>query len=155
MALSLPIEELKIKIMKKTTNIFIIVAVAMMALVSCSSYEEDLNTKQVFNYEVRSNDWIEITDQDGLNRYYTYGFDLKNFYPGSTFKHRAVLAYISFGDYEQPLPYIRHYENSNGWLWTRTVDFEYSAKEINFFVTSSDFAVDKPEKMYFRVVFIW
>ena len=141
--------------MKKKTNIFIILAIMMLTLVSCESYKGDLGAKQIFNFEVKADDWTEITDNDGLNRYYRCGFKLKNFHPGTSFKRRAVLAYINFGEYEQPLPYIRHYENAAGELWTRTIDFDYSSDEINFYVTNSDFAREIPEKMHFRVMFIW
>jgi len=159
MALSLPMEKLKIKIMKKTTNIFIILAVAMMALVSCEkedpSYPEDLTTKQVFNFTVKANDWDEVTDNDGLNRYYRYGFKLRDLKPNASLEKCAVLAYVNYGNYEAPLPYTRHYEDLDFNFWTRTIDFDYSLNDVNFYVTNSDFAKDRPERMYFRVVFIW
>jgi len=119
------------------------------------SYPEDLTTKQVFNFEARANDWVEKTDNAGLNPYYSCSFRLRNLKPNTSLDHCAVLAYINYGSYEAPLPYIRHNENEYGELWTRTIDFDYSLNDISFYVTDSDFNISRPDRMYFKVVFIW
>jgi len=146
--------------MKQKVNIFVIFALVTLALVSCESYDlsypEDLTTKQVYNFEVRQGDWVKRTDKNGLNPYYSCNFRFKNLNPGVSLNSCAVLVYINFGGYEQPLPYTRHFEDTHGNLWTRTIDFDYSLSDINFYVTDSDFAAVRPnETMYFRVVFIW
>ena len=53
------------------------------------------------------------------------------------------------------MPYVRHYEDINGVLWTRTVDYDYAVGNIAIYVTNSDFIKDLPEKMTFRVVMMW
>ena len=143
--------------MKTITQSVVISILGILLLTSCEevSYSEVLDTKQVFTFEVKANDWQANTDHDGLNLFYSCNFKIKGLNTGVSLNRCAVLAYINFGNYEQPLPYIRHYENTFGELWTRTVDFDYSLKEVNFYVTNSDFAVERPEKMYFRLVYIW
>ena len=65
------------------------------------------------------------------------------------------MGYIELTGVQQALPYTRHFENSNGVTWSRTIDFDYSQNDIHFYVTNNDFVADPPETMYFRVVFIW
>ncbi|MDR0810866.1 MAG: hypothetical protein LBN23_01110 [Paludibacter sp.] len=125
-----------------------------LLFVSCdTSYPVDLTKKQVFNFEVKAKDWVKYSESNGLNPYYKCHFNI-NAGSGYSLDDCAVLAYINFGDYEQSLPWTRHFENTSN-IWTRTVDFDYSLRDINFYVTNSDFANDPPETMYFRVVFIW
>ncbi|GHU97033.1 hypothetical protein FACS1894156_8560 [Bacteroidia bacterium] len=128
-----------------------------MALASCevTAYPENLTKKQVYTFEARATDWVANVDRDGLNLYYSCHFNLTNLHPETTLDRCAVVSYINLGDYEQVLPITRHYENSLGQLWTRTIDFDYSLSDVNFYVTNSDFAVGRPETMYFRVMFIW
>jgi hypothetical protein len=145
--------------MKKNIYIFIVLAFECFALVSCedsiSSFQENITTKQVYNFEVKAKDWIANTDKTGHNLFYSYNFKLIDLNPDITLQNCAVLAYIILGNYEQPLPMVRHFEDADGNLWTRTVDFDFSLKDINFYVTNSDFFAEIPEKMIFRVVFLW
>ncbi|MDX9748288.1 MAG: hypothetical protein RBT57_07275 [Paludibacter sp.] len=137
------------------TILFLTIAVITMA--SCEgtySAPEDLTTKQVFNFEVKASDWKPYTDQAGLNLYYRSKFSLSGI-SDYMYNNGAVNAYIEFDGYQQVLPYSRHMENANGAKWTRTVDFDYSRTDIQFYVTNNDFISDPPETMYFRVVFIW
>ncbi|MDR2840703.1 MAG: hypothetical protein LBV75_05505 [Paludibacter sp.] len=140
--------------MKQKIKLLAIIALAIIAFTSCG--EEELSTKQIFNFNVKANEWIANTDVNGQNLFYSCNRKFKNFNPGTSLGHCAVLAYISYGNYEQALPFTRHFEDVDGYLWTRTVDYDYSLDDINFYVTNSDFATnDRPESMSFRVVFIW
>lgn len=138
-------------------RIYLLFTLSVMLFSACEtvSYPEDLTTKQVFQFTVRSSDWIPVTDQAGLNLYYRCPFNLDGV-TSYMINDGAVMGYIELnGGAQQALPYTRHFENSNGEKWSRTVDFDYSQNDIHFYVTNNDFAVDPPEAMYFRVVFIW
>jgi hypothetical protein len=137
-------------------RIYLLFTIAVLLFTACetASYPEDLTTKQVFSFQVRSSDWVSVTDQAGLNLYYRYRFNLSGI-TNYMINNGAVLGYIELNGAQQALPYTRHFENSNGDKWSRTVDFDYSQNDIHFYVTNNDFAVDPPETMYFRVVFIW
>jgi len=65
-----------------------------------------------------------------------------------------VQTYYMMNGAQQALPYVRHYE-TNATRWTRTVDFEYAVGSMTIFVTNSDFLIDPPVGMDFRVVMTW
>ena len=67
----------------------------------------------------------------------------------------TVLGYAVINDAQESLPYVRHYQDAAGAFWTRTVDFDYSVGGINVYVTNSDFVVDQPGDMNFRIVLMW
>ena len=128
-----------------------------LVLVSCDvtySTPEELNTKQVYNFHVKAGDWQSIADANGLNRYYKYSFKISGITQAMV-NNGAAFAYMDNSDYQVALPSVRHYENLSGEKWTRTIDFDYSATDVTFYVTNSDFAIDPPGEMYFKVVFIW
>ncbi|HNX88631.1 MAG TPA: hypothetical protein PKH58_06090 [Paludibacteraceae bacterium] len=121
---------------------------------SCEPVPEDLTTKVIYNFSINSKEWQVHTDAAGLNRYYSCSLPVSNL-NSNVYDDGAVIAYIVMDGYQQVLPYIRHYENSNGERWTRTVDFDFSDGAVNFYITNSDFAVDPPGNMDFRVVLMW
>ena len=130
---------------------------ASLVLVSCDnaySYPEELTTKQVFNFEVRASDWVEKVDDSGLNRVYSCRFNV-NGLSNYVFNNGVVMGYIDYSNYQQTLPFTRYFENTLNQRWSRTIDFDYSATDVTFYVTNSDFAQDPPEKMYFRIVYMW
>lgn len=138
-------------------NAIILLLCSIVLFSSCDgnySYPEDLNTKQVYNLKVNASDWVLATDNNGLNPYYKCSFKIKDI-TEYIFTNGAILAYIDYGDFQQAMPYIRHYENAAGEKWTKTIDFDYSNSDINIYMTNSDFKYESPETMYFRVVFIW
>lgn len=137
-------------------HIYLLFTLSVLLLSACEtvSYPEDLTTKQVFQFTVLSSDWVPITDQAGFNLYYRCRFDLDGI-TSYMINNGAVMGYIELSGAQQALPYTRHFENSNGDKWSRTIDFDYSQNDIHFYVTNNDFAVDPPETMYFRVVYIW
>lgn len=138
-------------------RIYLLFTISVLLFSACDetiSYPEDLTTKQVFTFQVRSSDWVALTDQNGLNLYYRCRFNLDGI-TSYMINNGAVMGYLEVNGVQQTLPYSRHFENSNGNIWTRTVDFDYSQNDIQFYVTNSDFIADPPETMYFRAVFIW
>jgi hypothetical protein len=135
-------------------KLFLILAVAL-AVISCrDSVSDELDTKQIISLKVNSADWVENTDNAGLNRFYSYHFPI-NEINSTIYNNGAVVGYIELDDRQQTLPYVRHFENSNGIMWTRTVDFDYLKGGVNIYVTNSDFMSDPPETMNFRIVLMW
>ncbi len=135
----------------------LLILVASLVFFSCddvNSYPEDLSTKQVFNFEVRATDWTEELDANKLNRRYICRFNI-NGLSNYVFSNGVALGYVDYGSYQQPLPYTRYFENTLNERWSRTIDFDYSQDDVTFYVSNSDFANDPPEKMYFRLVFMW
>jgi len=137
--------------MRKT---FILFLVALFVISCDGPIQQPLDTKLIVDLVVNQNDWVESTDNDGLNRYYTSSFIMKEI-NSTVYNDGAVIAYIEIDNKQQILPYVRHYENADGIMWTKTVDFDYSNGKVTFYVTNSDFAVDPPETMYFRVILMW
>ncbi len=135
--------------MKKTLLFFLVA----LFVVSCDDSNKDLKMK-VIDLTVKSSDWIENIDKDSLNRYYSYQFSMPEI-NSTVFNNGTVTSYILIDNAQQVLPYVRHYEDVYGTLWTRTVDFDYALGGMNFYVTNSDFAVDQPIAMDFRVVLMW
>lgn len=121
---------------------------------SCEPVPEDLTTKVIYNFTINGREWVAHTDDAGLNRYYSSSVSVRDL-KSLVYEKGAVIAYMLMDGYQLTLPYIRHYENSKGERWTRTVDFDFSDGVINFYVTNSDFAVDPPGAMDFRVVLMW
>lgn len=141
----------KILSMKKALFIFLIAII----VVSCQDASKDIQLKTV-DLKVNSSDWIENKDSAGLNRYYTVHFNIPEI-TSSVFNKGNVTSYIVFDNpiSQEALPYVRHYQNAAGSLWTQTIDFDYLVGGINIYVTNSDFAVDPPAAMNFRVALIW
>jgi len=138
--------------MKKTLYLFLI----GLLLISCDgnfSYPEELTTKQVFNLEVKSNEWVEYSDTAGY-RYYSHYIEI-NEITHNIFTNGAVIAYFDADNRQQVLPYVRHYGKVGGYLWTRTIDYDVTEDGVTFYVTNSDFEADPPETMNFKVVLLW
>jgi len=135
--------------MKKTLLLFVI-AVLVVSCNKDSSNDIQLNS---ITLKAKSTDWVENVDQDGLNRFYTCHFNMPEITQG-VFNNGVVNAYIMLDNptAQETLPYVRHFQNSAGKLWTQTIDFDYSPGGINVYVTNSSFAVDPPAAMNFRVV---
>jgi len=129
-------------------------AVATM-LASCTL--NDTKDTNVVNLTVRAADWVRHTDIDGLNLYYSYTFDMPEithdvFANGSVQTYYVIYNAQNVPYVQEVLPYVRHFENNKGALWTRTVDCEYSVGSMTIFVTNSDFLDEIPPLMDFRVV---
>ena len=110
---------------------------------------------KIVDLVVNNTEWIRKTDVGtGLNGYYTCKFTMPEI---STFIFNSgtVLCYIKIDPKQQVLPYVRHYENNLGKMWTKTIDYDFLPGEMNLYVTNSDFFNEIPETMRFRVVLMW
>jgi len=67
----------------------------------------------------------------------------------------TVISYIVTKTSQQVLPSVRHYENTEGNMWTQTIDYEFSEGSLDLFVTNSDFATIPPGDIKIRVVLMW
>lgn len=137
--------------MKKAIFLFLVAVL----VVSCQdSVPEPLSTKQIINLTVKQSNWVEHTDGNGLNRYYSCHFSMPEI-NSVVFNSGSVTAYYYNSTAQQLLPYVRHYQNTVGNFWTQTVDFDYTQGGMDIYVTSSDFAAIRPDGMDFRVVLMW
>jgi len=134
--------------MKKTLLLFVIA----LLIVSCDDKSKDIQMTNV-DLIANSSDWVVNVDQDGLNRFYSCHFNMPEITSG-VFNNGMVTAYIVLDNptAQETLPFIRHFQNTAGNLWTQTIDFDYVVGGINVYVTNSDFAVDPPATLKFRVV---
>ena len=109
---------------------------------------------KIVNLVATQNDWVENLDNDGINRYYSCHFSMPEI-TSTVFNDGSVNAYVLIDNTQQTLPYIRHFQDKSGALWTRTVDYNFTQGGMNFYITNSDFIADPPGKMNFRVVLMW
>ncbi len=133
-------------------QLFYMLLISVLTL-SCTDNDETTNIK-IINLSVPKADWIEVTDADKLNRYYYSSFNVPEITPW-IYNNGVINAYIVLDAATQPLPYVRHFENLDGFKWTRTVDFEYESGKVRIFVTNDDFIPDLPQAMNFKVSIIW
>jgi len=142
--------------MKKTFLLFIIA----LFVVSCEGPmgpegPQGYGTNwKIIDLEVKSTDWIESTENDGSNRYYSCNFLMPEI-DAMVYSEGSVISYIVKGTTQQVLPSVRHYENTYGNMWTQTIDYEFSEGNLDLFVTNSDFAAIPPGDMKVRVVLMW
>lgn len=140
-------------------KIMFLVVIALL-FISCEGDEGPMGPQgpgtnwKIINLQANASDWKEYSDGNKLNRYYSCTFTVPEI-NAFVFSSGTVVSYIKIGTAQQSLPYVRHYENTDGVLWTRTVDFEYANGSATYFVTNSDFANDPPESMQFRLVLMW
>jgi hypothetical protein len=109
---------------------------------------------KIINLVAAKTDWVASVDNNGLNRYYSCHFSMPEI-TSFVYNSGTVIAYINFNSSQQTLPYVQHYQNLAGNFWTRTIDYDYSIGGMNVYVTNSDFVVDPPDAMNFRVVLMW
>lgn len=109
---------------------------------------------KIIDLVVNSSDWVENVDATGKNRYYSSHFNMPEI-TSFIFNSGTVNTFIKIDNKQQPLPYVRHFENDLLVMWTRTVDYEFLVGGLNVFVTNSDFFKQTPETMRFRVVLMW
>lgn len=109
---------------------------------------------KIIDLVVNSSEWIENLDNNGLNRYYSSSFTMPEI-SSRVYNDGTVLVYMVNNNVQQVLPYVRHFENSSGNLWTQTIDYDFAVGDMNVYVTNSDFVSDPPGTMNFRVVLMW
>ena len=121
--------------------------------VSCTEDSNDVQWK-IVNLVVKQNDWVVNTDADGLNKFYSYQFKMPEI-SSAIFNAGSLSTYVVLDNAQQVLPYVRYYEDTKGYRWTRVVDCDYAINKMNIYVTNSDFIDDVPGTMNFRVVLMW
>lgn len=72
----------------------LIILSAALLLILCTTDYEETNIK-VINLQVNSNDWVENTDSEGLNRYYSASFNMPEI-TSTVYDWGNVNAYITF-----------------------------------------------------------
>ena len=113
----------------------------------------------VLNAIFTADDWTLVK---GDEPYFKCQKDFPELDPGMV-EYGIVTPYLVCRDdagneYYQNLPAVRHHASFNDETqetinYTQTIDCEFAAGTITFFVTNSDFYVeDMPEKMKFKVV---
>lgn len=131
---------------------FILLLIPFFAI-SCSNYGDETRIKTV-NLVVEEYDWVEYTNLDGTNRYYSCSFTMPEI-TSDVYEYGSLQTYYMFGSAQLALPYVQHKENIGGAMWTQTVDCDYSVGSMSIRVTNSDFFKKLPGKMTFRVVMMW
>jgi len=117
-------------------------------LASCST-----DTTSVVNLTVSDQDWTVNSEPEiDIPLYYSCTFAMPEI-NNIVFEQGLVQVYIVFSGVQQVLPYVQH-KKTGITEWTQTIDYRYAAGELTIFVTNSDFIVDPPEAMNFRVVII-
>lgn len=111
---------------------------------------------KIINLVANESNWQENLDENGLNRFYSCHFTIPEI-TSTVFNDGSVAGYYlnDISTVQQPLPYVLHLQDAKGHFWTRTIDFDYSVGSMNVYVTNSDFVVDPPGKMTFRVALTW
>lgn len=143
------------------TRIITAIVLATIGLASCSESDtfalRDQCTEDACWYsgEFDVNRWTKVSDRDGLNSYYMADIRVPRL-DYEIMRGGLVNCYLFVNSNTQtPLPCVRHYENADGQLWTRTIDFEYYNGGVTVFVTDSDFSGDVPDSMTFRIMLSW
>jgi len=105
---------------------------------------------KIVTLKATNSGWKGSTDIDKLNLRYSCHFDMPEITP-FVYSSGSVVTYLTKSNSQQILPYVQHYESSVD-RWTTTIDYEYSVGGLDVYVTNSDFALDPPGTMDFRVV---
>jgi len=108
---------------------------------------------ETIDLTVKSTEWVESTDMNGLNRYYSFHLSMPEITNLVT-TDGSVTTNLIFPNGQTSLPYVQHFENQTN-RWTRTISSKYTAGGMDIFVSNSDFANDRPATMNFRVVITW
>ena len=133
-------------------KLFLLLSISLF-VISCVNIQEPSVNMKIINLSALSTSWKGSTDANGLNRYYTCHFSMPEI-TSFVYTSGSVTAYIKKSDSQQILPFVQHLETATN-RWTRTIDYEYSPGGIDLYVTNSDFAIDPPGAMDFRVVLTW
>lgn len=140
-----------------------IIAAIILGAVGLMSCEDDARTLRVettedvcwYSGEFSIGHWTKVSDRNGLNSYYKADVRLNNM-NYDVISGGLVNCYLFVdADVQAPLPCVRHYENAEGQMWTRTIDYEYYYGGLTVYVTDSDFAGENPGPMSFRIMLSW
>jgi|GEM_PF-2672504 len=117
-----------------------------------SGIEDSINWHSIA-ITVHSDDWKYHTGRNNANGYYYADVKVDKL-TRAICDGGMVCCYIYNDDYQSPLPNIRYY-NSGNEEWTKTIDYEFYRKGVTFYVTDSHNIDELPEKMEFRLAFIY
>jgi len=142
----------------KTRIILAALLLTSLGMVSCAddadTLRSDISSETRWysgEFTVAATEWIKVADRNGLNSYYKADKHISEL-TYDVLRGGQVNCYLYVADNTQaPLPNVRHYENNNGQMWTRTVDYEFYYGGVTVYVTDSDFAGNTPESMTFRI----
>ncbi|NLT04427.1 MAG: hypothetical protein GXY09_11260 [Bacteroidales bacterium] len=133
---------------------FGLLAALFVMMLSCTLEDTPDTSWNVINVDVKSSDWVAKVDGDGLCLHYTCGIDLPELTP-FIYNNGIVQVHYDMDGAQQLLPYVRHYQNTAGNLWTTTIDYDYEVGFMTLYVTNSDFVNERPKDMSFRIVLLW
>jgi hypothetical protein len=135
--------------MKKIYLLLVVVSL----FISCQNDDENINTDtqwSVVNLSAGQNDWILSSD----NSYFYCQFAMPEI-TSYIYTQGLVQIYYKVDGGQEALPYVRHFQDSEGALWTRTVDANFTSGLLTVYVSYSDFYMETPPAMNFRVVMMW
>lgn len=127
----------------------VFICLSALLLVSCINDEPVVKSK-VVSLHVNSNDWQAYSDNNRKNMFYAVDFSMPEI-DNDVYDKGAVQTFL-VTETQSPLPAVRHRQDQNNYMWTRTIDFEYQPGTMRIFVTSSDFVASTPESMDFKVI---
>lgn len=142
--------------MKKTFLIGLVFVAALLSSCTKTYVDDNAITKwKIVDIDVPERSWQAFTDNDGLNLFYLATVDVPEL-TEVVCRDGAVSCYLVDGETQIVLPYIRHYQNAEGFFWTTTNDYEFRVGKLDFYITNSDFAVDPPVgNRRYRLVLMW
>jgi hypothetical protein len=134
--------------MKKICLLLAIVSL----FVSCEEGDTSTNWS-VVNLVANQSDWVAVPENNGV--YYSCGFDMPEI-TSFVYSDGLVQVYCQLDGAQQVLPYTCYYKNSTtGYVWSRTIDYQYSPGILKVFVTYSDYVPTTMETFNFRAVVMW
>lgn len=125
--------------------------------------QDGVSTKwKIKDFEIHSNDWNKIYDDNDLFIRYEYIFDFEDLNE-FVYNNGAYITYLEIEEVDgnnkykiqKPLPYTITHEDSDGVLWEQRIDCDYSIGTIGFFVTNTDFRQEPPGTLLMRAVLMW
>lgn len=114
--------------------------------------EDDIEWNSI-NVTVRAGDWEYVKGSKNCNSYYYADVDLKELKQNKC-DGGLICCYLYDDDVQTQLPCTRYY-NSGNKEWSRTIDYDFYKKGVTFYVTESNDSISLPERMEFRIVFIY
>ncbi|MCQ2329538.1 MAG: hypothetical protein MJZ93_03155 [Paludibacteraceae bacterium] len=142
--------------MKKTFFIGLVFVAAMLSSCTKTYVDDNAITRwKIVDVDVPARSWQEFKDEEGLNLFYVATVDVPEL-TDVICKDGMVSCYLVDGDVQIVLPYIRHYQDAEGFFWTTTNDYEFSVGKLDLYITNSDFADDPPVgNRRYRLVLVW
>ncbi len=134
-------------------RLFMILAVASMAILSTACHVDDGLQPYSYDLTVESQHW----NWDEAGGYYFYHFTGVEELTPYVMENSLYQMYVVRRDgsvwVQESLPTTVYHEENDGYRWEYTIACDYSPREIMFYVRNSDFLPDlRPGTMDFRLV---